>query len=68
MTETRRTNLFALLFFIYYIVVSFALVLTPAMANLSDGTYMLLAQLLCFLPPVILYFALTKKISNRLCV
>ncbi len=61
MTETRRTNLFALLFFIYFIVVSFALAFLPATANLSDGTYMLLAQLLCFLPPLTLYFVLTKK-------
>lgn len=61
MTETRRTNLFALLFFIYFIVVSFALAFLPAMASLSDGTYMLLAQLLCFLPPLTLYFVLTKK-------
>lgn len=61
MTETRRTNLFALLFFIYFIVVSFALAFLPAMASLSDGTYMLLAQLLCFLPPLALYFLLTKK-------
>ena len=61
MTETRRTNLFSLLFFIYFIVVSFALAFLPAMASLSDGTYMLLAQLLCFLPPLTLYFVLTKK-------
>lgn len=61
MTETRRTNLFALLFFIYFIVVSFALAYIPAMATLSDGVYMLLAQLLCFLPPLLLYFRVTKK-------
>lgn len=61
MTETRRTNFFAMLFFIYFIGVSFALAFLPATANLSDSSYMLLAQLLCFLPPLTLYFIFTKK-------
>lgn len=61
MTETRRTNLFALLFFIYFIGVSFGLAYIPALSALSDGTYMLLAQVICFLPPVVLYFVITKK-------
>ena len=61
MTETRRTSFFALLFFVYFIGVSFGLAVIPAVAELSDSSYMLLAQMICFLPPVVLYFIITKK-------
>lgn len=61
MTETKRTNRFALLFFIFYMATSVALAMVPAVRAMSDSAYMLLAQLLCFLPPVVLYFAFTKK-------
>lgn len=61
MTQTRRTSFFALLFFIYFIAVSFVPLFIPPLANLPDGTYMLLTELLSFLPPVVLYFVITKK-------
>ena len=61
MTETSRTNRFALIFFLYFMGVSVALAMIPGIRKLSDSTYMLLAQLLCFLPPVMLYFFYTKK-------
>ena len=61
MTETRRTNRFALFFFIYFMATSVALAMIPAVREMSDSAYMLLAQLLCFLPPMALYFFLTKK-------
>ena len=61
MTETKRTNRFALLFFIFYMATSVALAMVPAVRAMSDSAYMLLAQLLCFLPPVALYFVFTKK-------
>lgn len=61
MTETKRTNRFALLFFLYFIGVSLALSYLPVLYGLSDGTYMLLTQLICFLPPLLLYFKITKK-------
>ena len=61
MTETRRTNRFALLFFLYFMGTSVALAMIPAVRKMSDSAYMLLAQLLCFLPPMALYFFLTKK-------
>ena len=61
MTETRRTNRFALLFFLYFMGASVALAMVPFVRELSDSAYMLLAQLFCFLPPVALYFFYTKK-------
>lgn len=61
MTQTRRTSFFALLFFIYFIGISLVPLFIPALANLSDGAYMLLTELLSFLPPVVLYFVITKK-------
>ena len=61
MTETTRTNRFALLFFIYFLGASFALAALPDTAALSDGAYMLLSQAVCFLPPVFFYFLYTKK-------
>lgn len=61
MTETARTNRFALLFFVYFLGTSVALAMVPAVGALSDSTYMLLAQLLCFLPPMAFYFFYTKK-------
>ena len=65
MTETKRTNRFALLFFLYFIGVSVALACIPALSVLSDSVYMLLAQLLCFLPPLLLYFKITKKDAKK---
>ena len=61
MTETKRTSRFALFFFIFYMATSVALAMVPAVRAMSDSAYMLLAQLLCFLPPVVLYFVITKK-------
>lgn len=61
MTQTRRTSFFALLFFIYFIGISLVPLFIPALANLSDSAYMLLTELLSFLPPVVLYFVITKK-------
>lgn len=65
MTETKRTNRFALLFFLYFIGVSVALAYMPALSVLSDSAYMLLTQLICFLPPLLLYFKVTKKDVRR---
>ena len=61
MTETRKTNRFALLFFLYFMGTSVAVAMVPAVRNMSDSAYMLLAQLLSFLPPIIFYFLYTKK-------
>jgi len=61
MTETERTTRFALLFFIYFMGISAALPGLPFLTNLSDSTYLLLAQLVCFAPPLVLYFVYTKK-------
>ena len=61
MTETRKTTRFALLFFLYFMGTSVAVAMVPAVRNMSDSAYMLLAQLLSFLPPIIFYFLYTKK-------
>lgn len=61
MTETKRTNRFALLFFIYFMVTSVAIALIPAVRKMSDSAYMILAQTICFLPPIVVYFLHTKK-------
>ena len=61
MTETRRTSSFALLFFIYFIGSSFLMALLPVSSHFSDSTYMLLSQTVCFLPPLVLYFKISKK-------
>ena len=61
MTETIRTNRFALFFFLYSIGMVTILALIPAFWNLSDSAYMLLAQTVSYLPPVLLYFFATKK-------
>lgn len=61
MTETRRTNGFALFFFVYFMGTSVALAMIPAVREMSDSAYMLLAQLICFVPPMALYFFLTRK-------
>ena len=61
MTETRRTNRFALLFFLYFMGASVAIAMVPFVRELSDSAYMLLAQLICFLPPLAFYFFYTKK-------
>ena len=61
MTETRRTNRFALLFFLYFMATSVAVAMIPAVRKMSDSAYMLLAQLICFLPPMAFYFFYTRK-------
>lgn len=61
MTETRKTTRFALLFFLYFMGTSVAVAMIPAVRNMSDSAYMLLAQLLSFLPPIVFYFLYTKK-------
>ncbi|MBQ5708410.1 MAG: CPBP family intramembrane metalloprotease [Anaerotignum sp.] len=61
MTETRKTTRFALLFFLYFMGTSVAVAMIPAVRNMSDSAYMLLAQLLSFLPPIVFYFLNTKK-------
>ncbi len=61
MTETRKTGIFAVLFFLYFILVSYGAPCLPLPARLSDGAYLLGAQLICYLPPLCLYFAVTKK-------
>lgn len=61
MTETTRTNRFALLFFLYFMGTSVGLAMIPAVRGMSDSAYMLLAQILCFLPPMAFYFFYTKK-------
>ena len=61
MTETRRISFFALLFFIYFIGVSFLMAYLPLASRLSDSAYMLLSQLICFVPPLLVYFKWSKK-------
>lgn len=61
MTETTRTNRFALLFFLYFMGTSVGLAMIPAVREMPDSAYMLLAQILCFLPPMAFYFFYTKK-------
>lgn len=61
MTETTRTNRFALFFFIFFMAASVGIAMIPAIRNLSDSSYMLLAQLFCFLPPIFFYFIHTRK-------
>ena len=65
MTETKRTNRFALLFFLYFMGASVALAMVPFVRKMSDSAYMLLAQMICFLPPMVLYFIYTKKDIRR---
>ena len=61
MTETRKTNRFALLFFLYFMGTSVALAMVPFFRQMSDSSYMLIAQLICFLPALAAYFLYTKK-------
>ena len=61
MTETKRTNRFALLFFLYFMGSSVAVAMLPFVRKMSDSGYMLLAQLISFLPPIAAYFYFTKK-------
>lgn len=61
MTETTRTNRFTLLFFLYFMGTSVALAMIPAIREMSDSAYMLLAQFISFLPPIAFYFFYTKK-------
>lgn len=61
MTETKRTNRFALFFFLYFMGTSVAVAMLPFIRKMSDSAYMLLAQLVSFLPPMAAYFYYTKK-------
>lgn len=61
MTETGRTNRFALLFFIYFLAASVGVSMIPGTRTWSDSAFTLLAQLVCFLPPIFFYFFYTKK-------
>ena len=61
MTETKRTNRFALLFFLYFMVLSVTLAMMPFIRKMPDSFYMLISQLVCFLPPLAFYFLYTKK-------
>lgn len=61
MKETKQTNRFALCFFLYYIAASIVLTLIPATSALPEGVSMIVFQMICFLPPIVFYFLLTKK-------
>lgn len=61
MTETKQTTRFALCFFLYYLGASVAVAMMPALYSLSDGAFMCIAQLVCILPPICIYFFATKK-------
>lgn len=61
MTETKLNNRFALFFFLYFISASFGMALIPGMENLSDSMYMLISQIVCFMPPILFYFLITRK-------
>lgn len=61
MTQTTQTNRFALFFFLYFIAVSFGLSLLLLSGILSEQSYLLFAQSICYLPPLLLYFHHTKK-------
>lgn len=61
MTETTLNNRFALFFFQYFLAASLGLALIPGLETLSDSMYMLISQTVCFVPPIIFYFLITKK-------
>lgn len=61
MTETKLTNRFFLFFLLYFLGASLGLAVLPFFGGLSDEAYMLLAQPVCFLPPIALYFLISKK-------
>lgn len=61
MTETKQTTRFALCFFLYYLGASIAISMMPALYALSDGAFMCIAQIVCFLPPICIYFFVTKR-------
>ncbi len=61
MLETRQTNRFALLFFLYFIGVTLGLALFPPFYSLSYAEQSTLDYVLAFLPPICLYFLFTKK-------
>lgn len=69
MMEAKQTNRFALLFFVYFIGISLGLAFLPAFYSLSYAWQMILDYLLAFLPPVCLYFIITKKsLRETLCL
>ncbi|MBQ2879472.1 MAG: CPBP family intramembrane metalloprotease [Anaerotignum sp.] len=61
MTETQRTNRYALFFFLYFMGTSVAVALLPFFGTMSNSGRMLAAQLICFLPALAFYFYYTKK-------
>jgi len=61
MTETKRTNRYALFFFLYFMGTSVAVALLPFFGAMSNSGRMLAAQLICFLPALAFYFYYTKK-------
>ncbi|MDO4531189.1 MAG: CPBP family intramembrane metalloprotease [Bacillota bacterium] len=62
MTETRRTTRFAFLFFLYFLISPTIFVFIPSLQQPAySGILMLLMQLVCFLPPIFIYFLYTKK-------
>lgn len=61
MTQTTQTNRFALFFFFYFAAVSFGLSLLLFSDILSEQSYLLFAQSICYLPPLLFYFHHTKK-------
>lgn len=61
MTETKQTNRFFLLFLLYFLGASVGVGMLPGIGALSDEAYLLVAQLICFLPPLAVYFLWTKK-------
>ncbi len=61
MLETRQTNRFALLFFLYFIGVTLGLAFFPPFYSLSYAEQSMLDYVLAFLPPICFYFLFTKK-------
>ena len=61
MLETRQTNRFALLFFLYFIGVTLGLAFFPPFYSLSYTEQSMLDYVLAFLPPICFYFLFTKK-------
>ena len=60
MLETRQTNRFALLFFLFFIGVTLGLAFFPPFYSLSYAEQSMLDYVLAFLPPICFYFLFTK--------
>lgn len=65
MLETRQTNRFALLFFLYFIGVTLGLAFFPPFYSLSYAEQSTLDYVLAFLPPIYFYFLFTKKSPRK---